>query len=94
MPTPGSPASSTTAPGTRPPPSTRSSSLTPVGRARAGAALMVAIGRAGSAGIRELTTRPETGGPVTVDSTTEPHSPHSGQRPTHLGGWCPQASHS
>jgi hypothetical protein len=28
-----------------------------------------------------------------VDSMTEPHSPHSGQRPTHLGGWCPQASH-
>ena len=25
---------------------------------------------------------------------TEPHSPHSGQRPTHLGGWWPQASHS
>src|SRR2546430_8811214 len=26
-------------------------------------------------------------------STMEPHSPHSGQRPTHLGGRCPQASH-
>ncbi|GAB4103786.1 hypothetical protein GCM10028790_28050 [Micromonospora taraxaci] len=55
---------------------------------------MVAIGRAGSDGIRELTTRPETVGPVIVLSTTEPHSPHSGQRPTHLGGWWPQASHS
>ncbi|GIJ21808.1 hypothetical protein Vlu01_24320 [Micromonospora lutea] len=65
-----------------------------MGRARAGAALMVAMGRAGSAGIRELTTRPETVGPVIVHSITEPHSAHSGQRPTHFGGWCPQASHS
>jgi len=24
----------------------------------------------------------------------EPHSPHSGHRPTHFGGRCPQASHS
>ena len=32
LPTPGSPASSTTAPGTSPPPSTRSSSATPLGR--------------------------------------------------------------
>ena len=39
LPTPGSPASSTTAPGTIPPPSTRSSSPTPVGRARALSAL-------------------------------------------------------
>ncbi|GAA2193071.1 hypothetical protein GCM10009848_51780 [Micromonospora lupini] len=52
------------------------------------------MGRAGSDGSRELTTRPATVGPVTVLSTTAPHSPHSGQRPTHLGGWCPQASHS
>jgi hypothetical protein len=65
-----------------------------VGRARAGAALIVAIGRAGSAGSRELTTLPETTGPVVVHSTTEPHSPHSGHRPSHFGGWCPQASHS
>ncbi|BCB85614.1 hypothetical protein Psuf_029270 [Phytohabitans suffuscus] len=65
-----------------------------MGRARAGVALISAIGRAGSAGMRELTTRPAAIGPVTVHSTTEPHSPHSGQRPTHLGGWCPQASHS
>ncbi len=92
LPTPGSPASSTTAPGTRPPPSTRSSSPTPVGTALAGAALIVAIGRAGSDGRRELTTRPETTGPVTVDSMTEPHSLHSGQRPSHFGGWWPQAS--
>jgi hypothetical protein len=58
----------------------------------AGAALIVAIGRAGSAGSRELTTRPDTTGPVTVDSMIEPHSLHSGQRPSHLAGWCPHAS--
>src|SRR4051794_26214793 len=86
LPTPGSPASSTTAPGTSPPPRTRSSSPTPVGRALAGAALIVAIGRAGSLGSRELTTLPETRGPPIVHSTTEPHSPHSGQRPSHFGG--------
>jgi hypothetical protein len=28
-----------------------------------------------------------------VDSMIEPHSLHSGQRPSHLGGWWPQASH-
>ena len=35
LPTPGSPASKIAAPGTKPPPSTRSSSETPVARARA-----------------------------------------------------------
>jgi hypothetical protein len=63
-----------------------------VGTALAGAALICAIGRAGSDGRRELTTRPATIGPVTVDSMTEPHSWHSGQRPSHFGGWWPHAS--
>jgi hypothetical protein len=52
----------------------------------AGAALIVAIGRAGSDGMRELTTRPAPSGVVTLDSMTEPHSLHSGQRPSHFGG--------
>jgi hypothetical protein len=56
-----------------------------VGTALAGAALIVAIGRAGSAGMRELTTRPAPSGPA-VDSITDPHSPHSGHRPSHFGG--------
>ncbi|GAA1619859.1 hypothetical protein GCM10009679_25790 [Saccharothrix algeriensis] len=52
------------------------------------------MGRAGSPGARGATERiAPSAGPVD-DSTTEPHSPHSGQRPTHFGGWCPQASHS
>ncbi|GAA3344284.1 hypothetical protein GCM10020358_46910 [Amorphoplanes nipponensis] len=61
--------------------------MTPLGTALAGAALIVLMGRAGSDGIRELTTRPDTTGPVKVDSMMEPHSLHSGQRPSHLGGW-------
>ena len=46
LPTPGSPASRATVPGTRPPPSTRSSSPTPVGRARAVSTSIWPIGRA------------------------------------------------
>ena len=46
LPTPGSPASSTTPPGTRPPPRTRSSSSTPVGRAVAWSTSTSTIGRA------------------------------------------------
>src|SRR6266542_2246398 len=93
LPTPGSPATSTTAPGTNPPPSTRSSSGTLVGRALAGAALISGMGRAGSSGVRGATARNAGGLPV-LDSTIEPHAPQSGQRPTHFGGRCPQASHS
>lgn len=54
---------------------------------------MSAIGRAGWSGTRDFTTRPEIDGADTVDSTTDPHSPHSGHRPTHFGGWWPQTSH-
>ncbi len=61
LPTPGSPASRTTDPGTMPPPSTRSSSGTPVGLARAGVTLIVAIGRAGSSGVRGLSDRSDAG---------------------------------
>ena len=49
LPTPGSPASRTTAPGTRPPPSTRSSSATPVARAAAASSIGTwPIGTAGA----------------------------------------------
>jgi hypothetical protein len=55
----------------------------------------VAIGSAGWAGVLGVTARRLAGWPAPpVESTMEPHSPHSGQRPTHLGGRCPQASHS
>ena len=50
LPTPGSPASSVTEPGTRPPPSTRSSSLTPVWKCRVAPGSMELIGTAGEVG--------------------------------------------
>ena len=50
LPTPGSPASSVTEPGTRPPPSTRSSSLTPVGQCRVLPGSIELIGTAGEVG--------------------------------------------
>ena len=55
LPTPGSPASSTTAPGTRPSPSTRSSSPTPVSVRAADSALTRWIGSALLAGTEDLT---------------------------------------
>lgn len=80
LPTPGSPATSTTAPGTRPPPSTRSSSGTPVERAVACRTSTCPIGTA------DVVTRPgvvvrTAGVPY---SSTVPHAWHSGQRPSHL----------
>jgi hypothetical protein len=63
--------------------------------ARAGSTLMVAIGRAGSEGVRAVTDRRADGSAAPpVESMIEPHSPHSGHRPTHLSGRWPQTSHS
>src|SRR5690625_1132703 len=80
LPTPGSPASSTTPPGTAPPPRTRSSSSIPVGTASAVSTLISVMGRA-----RELTgagaTEAGAGAPA---SSTVPHDWHSPQRPTHF----------
>ena len=79
LPTPGSPASSTTEPATSPPPSTRSSSPTPVGRARASSGSSSAIGRAG----RWIGPGAAEGALVEAPtSPTVPHAWHSGQRPT------------
>ena len=82
LPTPGSPASRTTAPGTSPPPSTRSSSATPVGprraprrRPRRSAAPARVTGPA------RRPRRAEAGAPT---SSRVPQAWHSGQRPTHL----------
>jgi hypothetical protein len=50
------------------------------------------MGRAGWLGRREVTVRSATG--VAAASTMDPHCPHSGQQPTHLGGRCPHISHS
>ncbi len=83
LPTPGSPASRLTDPGTTPPPSTRSSSLTPVGKWRVRSGSIELIGTAGEDG---TTARWAVPLPVasTATSSTVPHVPHSGQRPTHL----------
>ena len=67
MPTPGSPASSTTAPGTSPPPSTRSSSSTPVGTARAASTSTWPIGRAGGCDRAGAVVRTDRGRAVLVD---------------------------
>ena len=89
LPTPGSPATRTTAPGTSPPPRTRSSSSTRVGTARAVSTSTWSIGRAGvvTAAARVVRT---VGAPT---SSTLPHAWHSPQRPTHLPVTQPHSTH-
>jgi hypothetical protein len=89
LPTPGSPASSTTAPGTSPPPSTRSNSLTPVDNARADSMSTSPIGRAA-----------DVGAPATMRVTDPlprssmlPQAWHSGQRPSHFATSLPHSAH-
>ncbi len=97
LPTPGSPASRTTEPGTIPPPSTRSSSATPVGRATDDVLEISVMRRAGDVGIIDPAptfaalepARPVTG-TASVTSSMEPHVSHSGQRPTHFATTCEQ----
>ncbi|SHW28193.1 Uncharacterised protein [Mycobacteroides abscessus subsp. abscessus] len=87
LPTPGSPASSVTEPGTTPPPSTRSNSLIPVWKCLVVPGSMELIGTAGDAGatarcvagVSELST---------ATSLTVPQVPQSGQRPTHFAVVC------
>ena len=67
LPTPGSPASSTTEPGTSPPPRTRSSSGSPVGRWRAASAGTLAIGRAGALTGPATTRSPGLAAPTSSD---------------------------
>ncbi len=81
LPTPGSPASSVTDPGTTPPPSTRSSSSMPVARCWLTLGSMELIGTARDAGFTER--RPLTALSAATTSTV-PQVPHSMQRPTHL----------
>ena len=80
FPTPGSPASKIAAPGTRPPPSTRSSSVTPVARARADERSTSPIGTAA------CVTFPGTSESFlgAAISSTLPQAWHSPQRPTHF----------
>ena len=78
LPTPGSPASSTTAPGTTPSPSTRSSSAMEVFRRRALSVGTSPMGTVLSSGTDDDTAR--AGAPPR--SATVPQAWHSPQRPT------------
>ena len=79
LPTPGSPASRIAAPGTSPPPSTRSSSGTPLARATDSSVDTWPIGTAG------VDTGPAAARRVgALASATDPQAWHSPQRPTHL----------
>ena len=80
LPTPGSPASRIAAPGTRPPPSTRSSSGTPL--VRDVDSLDRDLRRSGRPGSSPGRRPPAASGQPT--SATDPQAWHSPQRPTHL----------
>src|SRR5690625_7607390 len=82
LPTPGSPASSVTEPGTTPPPSTRSSSVTPVGCGRADPGAIELIGTAGRAGTAGRS--PFDGAAAAATGAMPPQLPPSGPRPTHF----------
>src|SRR5215467_15170632 len=87
LPTPGSPASSTTAPGTSPPPRTRSSSSSPVGRTLAARESTSVMGTAGAAATATTCAMLRTPGPSRASpavSSTVPHAWHPPQRPDHL----------
>src|SRR5262249_3795499 len=89
LPTPGSPASSTTEPGTSPPPSTRSSSPTPVGRARASS------GSSSPIGLAFCRTAAARAGAVLIGAAnwaTLPQAWHSGQRPNQRGAVAPHSA--
>ncbi len=90
LPTPGSPASRITAPGTTPPPSTRSSSPIPVGRDSASIADTLAIGVAGD-DTGPAVIRAALGAPT---SATVPQAWHSPQRPIHRGVVQPHSEHA
>ena len=85
---PGSPPSSVTEPGTRPPPSTRSSSATPLVRLLESSTDTSPIGTAG------VVTGPAAVRPRgAAASATLPHAWHSPHRPTHLAVSHPHSPH-
>jgi hypothetical protein len=84
LPTPGSPLSRIAAPGTMPPPSTRSNSATPLERRGDSSDVSDVIGRAcrPAAGLVASTRR--TMPVCAACSVTVPHCWHSPHRPTHF----------
>ena len=87
---PGSPPSSVTDPGTRPPPSTRSSSATPVGRGLNSVGSTSLIWMGGDEGGRiEIAAAAPTG--PSSSSMSVPHASHPLHRPVHLGSVAPHS---
>ncbi len=81
------------APGTRPPPRTRSNSPTPVVRRGASLVSIAVIGRATRSALGATGTMARTRPVCSAASTTVPHCLHSPQRPTHLGAVHPHSVH-
>src|SRR5581483_6886258 len=86
LPTPGSPARRITAPGTSPPPSTRSSSATPLDTEVAASTATSPMGTAFAVTAPGATR--SAGAPT---SATDPHVWHSPHRPTHLAASQPHS---
>src|SRR4029079_10993634 len=84
---PGSPPISTSVPGTMPPPSTRSNSVTPEGTRTSSCASISVNAMAAHSRSRKSLWPPALRG---FSSTREFHSPHSGHLPSHLPDLCPQ----
>ena len=95
LPTPGSPDSSTTAPGTNPPPSTRSNSPTWVDQAATRSVDTSVMGLAAEEPTMATgliwRTVPSPRPPPALLSCIVSHAWHSPQRPTHLGVVQPQS---
>ena len=77
-------------PGRRP--STRSSSDTPVGRARAESSATSPIRRAGAVGAPAATLVRTGAGATGAACSRVPHAWQDGQRPTHCAAWCPHSA--
>ena len=92
LPTPGSPATKTHCPATKPPPSTRSNSSIPVEVRSTSPSGISLTGRAGLPGATPVVDVRQPALLADTDvSVTELQAWHSGQRPTHL---CPVHPHS
>ena len=97
LPIPGSPPTSTTEPGTRPPPSTRSSSARPLASRGAPTASTRPSGTAlpapgvGSRPSRSPTPADAAPGEAVASSTSESQLPQPGQRPSQRGCCAPHS---